>query len=66
LPSATWTRATGRPTFKAARSFDQLKLAESEEIKNDRAYLEKTADQLRAETWSFQSGWQWAVHPSKS
>jgi len=30
-----------------ARSFDQLKLAESEEIKNDRAYLEKTADGLR-------------------
>ncbi len=33
----------------AARSYDQLKLAESEEIKNDRAYLEKTAAQLRAE-----------------
>jgi manganese transport protein len=33
----------------AARSFDQLKLAESEEIKNDRAYLEKTADGLRAD-----------------
>ena len=32
----------------AARSFDQLKLAESEEIKNDRAYLEQTADSLRA------------------
>jgi manganese transport protein len=32
----------------AARSFDQLKLAESEEIKNDRAYLEKTAVGLRA------------------
>ena len=31
----------------AARSFDQLKLAESEEIKGDRAYLEKTADGLR-------------------
>ena len=31
----------------AARSFDQLKLAESEEIKSDRAYLEKTADVLR-------------------
>lgn len=31
-----------------ARSFDQLKLAESEEIKGDRAYLEKTADGLRA------------------
>ena len=33
----------------AARSFDQLKLAESEEMKNDRAYLEKTAVGLRAE-----------------
>ena len=33
----------------AARSFDQLKLAESEEMKNDRAYLEKIAAQLRAE-----------------
>jgi nucleotide-binding universal stress UspA family protein len=31
----------------AARSFDQLNLAESEEIKNDRAYLEKTASHLR-------------------
>ncbi len=33
----------------AARSYDQLKLAESEEIKNDRAYLEKIAAHLRAE-----------------
>jgi nucleotide-binding universal stress UspA family protein len=33
----------------AARSFDQLKLAESEEMKSDRAYLEKIADGLRAE-----------------
>jgi manganese transport protein len=32
----------------AARCFDQLKLAESEEIKADRAYLEKTAAELRA------------------
>ena len=31
----------------AARSYDQLKLAESEEIKNDRAYLETTAKSLR-------------------
>lgn len=31
----------------AARCFDQLKLAESEEIKGDRAYLEKTAGKLR-------------------
>ena len=32
----------------AARCFDSLKLAESEEIKADRTYLETTADQLRA------------------
>jgi nucleotide-binding universal stress UspA family protein len=31
----------------AARCFDQLKLAESEEMKNDRAYLEKVASRLR-------------------
>jgi nucleotide-binding universal stress UspA family protein len=33
----------------AARSFDELKLAESEEIKSDRAYLEKIAGGLRAD-----------------
>jgi nucleotide-binding universal stress UspA family protein len=33
----------------AARNFNQLKLRESEEIKKDRAYLEKIADGLRAE-----------------
>jgi nucleotide-binding universal stress UspA family protein len=32
----------------AARNFDQLKLAESEEIKADRAYLETRATELRA------------------
>lgn len=32
----------------AARCFDQLKLAESEEIKEDRVYLEKVAEALRA------------------
>jgi len=32
----------------AARCYDQLKLAESEEIKDDRAYLEKIAGELRA------------------
>lgn len=31
----------------AARNFNQLKLAESEEMKNDRAYLEKLAAGLR-------------------
>lgn len=33
----------------AARNFDQLKLAESEEIKGDRAYLERLADKVRGE-----------------
>lgn len=32
----------------AARNFNQLKLAESEEMKADRAYLDKIADRLRA------------------
>jgi manganese transport protein len=32
-----------------ARNFNQLKLAESEEMKTDREYLEKTATQLRDE-----------------
>lgn len=32
----------------AARHFDRLTLAESEEMKADRAYLDQTADQLRA------------------
>jgi len=32
----------------AARNFDQLKLAESEEMKADRAYLENRAGQFRA------------------
>ena len=31
-----------------ARNYDRLKLAESEEMKNDRAYLEATAEALRA------------------
>jgi len=33
----------------AARNFNQLKLAESEEMKIDRAYLEKIAAQFRAQ-----------------
>lgn len=32
-----------------ARNYDQLQLADSEEIKEDRAYLEATADQLRSD-----------------
>jgi nucleotide-binding universal stress UspA family protein len=33
----------------AARNFDQLRLAESEEMKSDSAYLERVARELRAE-----------------
>ncbi len=36
----------------AARCFDELKLTESEEIKADRAYLEKTAEAFRAKKLS--------------
>lgn len=36
----------------AARNFNQLELAESEEMKDDRAYLEKTAADLRARNLS--------------
>ncbi|MBI4024058.1 MAG: universal stress protein [Verrucomicrobia bacterium] len=32
-----------------ARNYDQLNLAESEEMKNDVVYLERTAERLRAE-----------------
>lgn len=32
-----------------ARNYDRLKLAESEEMREDRLYLEKTAEKLRAE-----------------
>ena len=31
----------------AARNFNKLELAESEEMKNDRAYLDRVADELR-------------------
>src|SRR5689334_10290567 len=34
----------------AARNYDQLRLAESEEMKADRQYLETTANKLRADT----------------
>ncbi len=34
----------------AARNFDQLNLAESEEMKEDRLYLEETATRLRTES----------------
>ena len=38
-----------------ARNFNELKLAESEEMKTDRAYLEKIAGQLRAEGLSVET-----------
>ena len=39
----------------AARSFEQLKLAESEEMQADRAFLEKTAQELRAKKLSVET-----------
>jgi manganese transport protein len=38
-----------------ARNFNQLKLAESEEMKSDREYLEKVASQLRGEGFSVET-----------
>ncbi|MGA3284648.1 MAG: universal stress protein [Verrucomicrobiota bacterium] len=38
-----------------ARNFNQLKLAESEEMKNDRVYLEEVARRLRGEGFSVQT-----------
>ena len=38
-----------------ARNFNQLKLAESEEMKNDREYLENVARQLRDDGFSVQT-----------
>src|ERR1017187_4884590 len=38
-----------------ARNFNQLKLAESEEMKNDRAYLEKVANRLRSDGLSVET-----------
>jgi universal stress protein A len=39
----------------AARNFNQLELAESEEMKNDREYLEKIAGKLRGAGFSVQT-----------
>ncbi|HEX7569183.1 MAG TPA: universal stress protein, partial [Verrucomicrobiae bacterium] len=39
----------------AARCFDQLKLAESEEMKDDRDYLEKIAARLRGKKLSVET-----------
>ena len=38
-----------------ARNFNQLKLAESEEMKGDREYLEKVAGQLRSDGFSVET-----------
>ena len=38
-----------------ARNFNQLKLAESEEMKDDREYLEKVAGQLRSDGFSVET-----------
>jgi len=39
----------------AARNFNRFKLAESEEMKEDRAYLERTAMELRANGFSVET-----------
>lgn len=39
----------------AARNYDQLQLAESEEIQEDRAYLDRLTDELRKEGFSAES-----------
>jgi manganese transport protein len=39
----------------AARNFNKLKLAESEEMKNDREYLEKVASRLRSDGLSVET-----------
>lgn len=38
-----------------ARNFNQLKLAESEEMKNDREYLESTASHLRSDGFTVET-----------
>lgn len=38
-----------------ARAFDQLKLAESEEMKADRDYLDKTASELRSRNFTVET-----------
>jgi nucleotide-binding universal stress UspA family protein len=43
----------------AARHFDELQLRESEEIRDDRAYLEQLAGELRAK--GFEADWQLAM-----
>jgi manganese transport protein len=49
-----------------ARSFDQLKLAESEEMKADRAYLEKSPPVCARKKYPFPPSWRWAIHLKKS
>ncbi len=39
----------------AARHFDELKLRESEEIRDDRAYLERVCEELKAEGFNARS-----------
>jgi nucleotide-binding universal stress UspA family protein len=43
----------------AARHFDELQLRESEEMRDDRAYLEELAGELRAK--GFETDWQLAM-----
>lgn len=48
-----------------ARNYDRLKLAESDEMKEDRAYLERTAQQLRADGLTVTARLAWGDPPAE-
>ena len=50
----------------AARHFDDLNLRESEEIKEDRAYLAERCDELRRPGLTVRYVWPWAIPPPSS
>src|SRR6476646_558859 len=49
-----------------ARNFNQLQLAESEEMKEDRVYLEKRQRELTNEGFPATQCWRWASRLTKS
>src|SRR6266511_2334735 len=49
-----------------ARNFNQLQLAESEEMKNDRAYLEKRVRELSRRAFPARPFWRWANPRTRS
>ncbi len=48
-----------------ARNYDRLKLAESDEMKADRAYLERTAEHLRADGLAVTARLAWGDPPGE-